>query len=164
MIVVEPGTLMRGDLVAAGAVRLDGWLEGQIICSRLEIGRDGYILGNVATKELLVAGQIVGTVVAEAVHLMAGAFVEGDVNHLTLSVDPAATLIGSAIRGRGVQLPPVLLALEAKALANRANADCGGQQAPQALGVQTAAAMSVLPRRILDSSAVPTSRRSTHLA
>ena len=143
MIVVEPGTLMRGDLVAAGAVRLDGWLEGQIICSRLEIGRDGYILGNVTTKELLVGGQIVGTVVAEAVYLVEGAFVEGDVHHLTLSINRAAVLIGSAIRGRGVQMPPVLLALEAKALTNRANADCGGQQAPQA--------MSVLPRRALAS-------------
>jgi cytoskeletal protein CcmA (bactofilin family) len=143
MIVVEPGTLMRGDLVAAGEVRLDGWLEGQIICSRLEIGIDGYILGNVAAKELFVAGQIVGTVVAEAAHLMEGAFVEGDVHHLTLSVDPAATLIGSAIRGRGVQMPPVLLALEAKASANRANGDRVGQQASQARGARAGAAIAL---------------------
>jgi cytoskeletal protein CcmA (bactofilin family) len=144
MIVVDRGTLMRGDLVAAGKVMLDGWLEGQIICSRLEIGIDGYILGNVAAKELFVAGQIVGTVVAEAVHLMKGAFVEGDVHHLTLSVDPAATLIGSAVRGRGLQMPPVLLALEAKALANRANMDRAEQQASQGFGEGAAVAMSAL--------------------
>jgi cytoskeletal protein CcmA (bactofilin family) len=144
MIVVEPGTLMRGDLVAAGKVRLDGWLEGQIICSRLEIGINGYVLGNVAAKELFVAGQVVGTVVAEAVHLMKGAFVEGDVHHLTLCVDPAATLIGRAIRGRGLQMPPVLLALEARALAGRANMDRAEQQASQGFGERAAVTMSAL--------------------
>ena len=140
MIVVEAGTLMRGDLVAAGKVKLDGWLEGRIICSRLEIGINGFVLGNVATKELFVAGQIVGAVVAEAVHLLKGAFVEGDVHHLTLSVDPAATLIGSAIRGRSLQMPPELLALEARALANRTNMDRAAREASQVFGERAALA------------------------
>jgi len=133
MIVVDPDTLMRGDLVAAGRVMFDGWIEGQIICSRLEVGSDGYVLGNVAAKELFVAGQIVGTIVAEAVHLLKGAFVEGDVHHLTLSLDPTATLTGRAIRGRDLQMPPALLALEAKARANRANVEGFGERAAVAM-------------------------------
>jgi hypothetical protein len=116
----------------------------QIICSRLEIGIDGYVLGNVAAKELFVAsdrryGRRRGR------PSDGGGIRRGYVHHLTFSVDPAATLIGSAIRGRGVQMPPVLLALEAKAFANRANGDRVGQQASQARGARAGAALLALP-------------------
>lgn len=128
MLIVETQTVMRGQLLAAGAVRLDTWFEGDIVCSRLEIGSDGYVLGNVAAREVVVEGQIVGQIKAGAVRLLEGAFVEGDIHYASLSIHAAATLIGKSARNAGLELPSELMALEAAAL--RENAERDDQQTP----------------------------------
>lgn len=115
MLTIDTTTLMRGNLVAAGKVRLDTWYEGDIQCSRLDIGPDGYVNGTIVARELTVEGQIVGSVHAGIVHLMAGAFVEGDIHHHLLSLHPSATLVGNALRTTQLPFPAELLALEAKA-------------------------------------------------
>ena len=118
MLVVDSNSVVRGKLKAAGTMRIDCWLEGDIVCSRLEIGRDGYILGNVTARELFVEGQIVGQVRASVVHLMEGAFVEGDVQHSVISIHPTASLLGKAVRTQGFD-PEEIIAIEEKS-----SADC----------------------------------------
>ena len=118
MLVVETESVVRGKLKVAGKMRLDCWLEGDVVCSRLEVGRDGYILGSVTAREVYVEGQIVGTIEASVVHLMEGAFVEGDIHHSVISIHPTATLLGKAHRVRGFA-PAELLALEAKSTGDR---------------------------------------------
>jgi cytoskeletal protein CcmA (bactofilin family) len=119
MLTVDAETQVRGRLVAAGCVRLETWFEGDIVCSRLEIGPDGYICGTVAAHEVIVEGQIVGPVHASVVHLFGGSFVEGDIHHTVLKMEPGATLTGRSSRFKAIQLPAELLALEAKADADR---------------------------------------------
>ena len=123
MFAVAAGNVMRGHLVSAGPIQLDGWLEGDIVCSRLDIGPDGYVLGRVITRELHVAGQIVGSVIADVVNLRAGAFIEGDVRHGCLSVEEGATLSGKALRIPVLRMPDEFLALEARAAAERSDLD-----------------------------------------
>ena len=118
MLRVETESVIRGKLKAAGKMRLDCWLEGEIVCSRLEIGPGGYVLGNVTARELFVEGQIVGEVQASVVHLMDGAFVEGDVHHSVISIHPTATLLGKAVRKQGFS-PSELVALEEKSTSHR---------------------------------------------
>jgi cytoskeletal protein CcmA (bactofilin family) len=115
MLKIATSSVMRGHLVAAGRVELDTWFEGDILCSRLDIGRDGYVLGNVTTRELYVHGQIVGTVHAGIVHLFDGAFIEGDLHHHVLSLHANASLMGAALRTSKMPFPQELLALEARA-------------------------------------------------
>jgi cytoskeletal protein CcmA (bactofilin family) len=114
MLNIQTSTLTRGSLFAAGRIQLDSWFEGDIVCSRLDIASDGYVLGNITTRELYVEGQIVGTVHAGVVHLMQGAFVEGDIHHHVLSLHPTATLIGGALRKTKMPFPQELLALESQ--------------------------------------------------
>jgi hypothetical protein len=123
MFTVGPGNVMRGRIVAAGAIKLDGWLEGEIVCSRLDIGPDGYLLGSVIAREIFVEGQIVGSVTAGAVHLLAGAFVEGDVRHAKISVMPGGTLSGRSFRIAGLRMPDEFLSLEARSVAEHADLD-----------------------------------------
>jgi cytoskeletal protein CcmA (bactofilin family) len=115
MFKIATSSVLRGNFVAAGQVELDTWFEGDILCSRLDIGRDGYVLGNITTRELYVQGQIVGTVHAGIVHLMDGSFVEGDVHHHVLSLHANASLMGAALRSTKMPFPQELLALEARA-------------------------------------------------
>lgn len=136
MFVVDTGTVMRGNIVAAGTIKLDGWLEGEIVCTKLEIGTDGYLLGRATAKEIYVNGQVVGAVSAEGVHLLDGAFVEGEVHHKTLMVEPGATLAGKSRRIAGVVMPEEFLALEARALSERAHLDRAERQSLKAAADQ----------------------------
>jgi cytoskeletal protein CcmA (bactofilin family) len=123
MFVVDTGTIMRGHLVAAGTIKLDGWLEGDIACTRLEIGPDGYLLGRATVRDIVVRGQVVGSVAANGVHLLPGSFIEGEVLHGKLNLEPGATLSGKARRITDVRMPAEYLALEQRAVAEHANLD-----------------------------------------
>lgn len=123
MFVVSAGSMMRGHLFSAGPIKLDGWLEGDLVCSRLEVGPDGYLLGKLITRELVLSGQIVGSIVAESVELKSSAFVEGDIRHVRFSMQEGATLSGKALRIERLRMPDEFLALEARAAAERADLD-----------------------------------------
>lgn len=112
MLTIETTAVTRGALLAAGCIKLNSWFEGDITCSRLEIGRDGYVQGKIVTRELWVEGQVVGEINAGIVHLLDGAFVEGDVHHHVLSLHETATLMGRSLRTTQLPFPQALLALE----------------------------------------------------
>lgn len=113
MITISAETVMRGNLVTAGSVRLEGRFDGRLICSRLDVTRDGYVNGIVSAREIFIAGQIVGRVEARSVTLADGAFVEGDVRYASIVLEAGATMTGKAVRAEADFSPPELLALEA---------------------------------------------------
>lgn len=113
MITISAGTVMRGNLVTSGSVRLEGRFDGRLICSRLEVTSDGYVNGTVSARDIVVAGQIVGRVEARSVTLADGAFVEGDVRYGSILLESGATMTGKAVRAEAGFTPPDLLALEA---------------------------------------------------
>jgi cytoskeletal protein CcmA (bactofilin family) len=115
MLIIEADMVVQGQLTIVGTVRLDGRYEGTIVCSRLEIGPDGYLLGDAVADELMVAGQIVGSVRARRVHLAATAIVEGELNHTELQMDEAAALVGESRRHKILEMPPVFQDLVARA-------------------------------------------------
>ncbi len=112
MITISVGTVMRGDLVTAGSVQLDGRFDGRLICSRLDISTDGYVNGYISAREVFIAGQVVGHVEARSVTLADGAFVEGDVRYASIALEPGATMTGRAVRAEPDFTPPDLVALE----------------------------------------------------
>jgi cytoskeletal protein CcmA (bactofilin family) len=114
MLIIEADMVVAGQLTVVGTVRLEGRYEGTITCTRLEIGRDGYLLGSAAVEDLVVAGQIVGQVTARTVHLEATAIVEGELAHQQLRMDEAATLVGESRRERSHVMPHAFLDLAAK--------------------------------------------------
>ena len=117
MIHIERGMILSGHLTVVGAMVLDGRFEGSISCPRLEIGPDGYMIGDVVVDELVVEGQIVGNVQARKVDLRSTALVEGDVRHEILSLDPAAILVGDSIRLNHSEMPEDFRSLEARRVA-----------------------------------------------
>jgi cytoskeletal protein CcmA (bactofilin family) len=114
MLTIEADMVAHGHLTILGTVRLEGRFEGTITCNRLDVGVDGYVLGRVYTDELNLAGQIVGSAQARAVHLFPGAILEGELVHEQLRMDEAATLVGESRRIKGLEMPPEFRALQAK--------------------------------------------------
>ena len=115
MMTLDADMAALGRLVVLGAVRLDGRFEGTIVCSKLEIGPDGYLIGSVVTQDLVVAGQLVGNVQASRVYLSGSAILEGELNYETLRMDETATLVGDSRRQRSLEMPADYAAMSARA-------------------------------------------------
>jgi len=115
MVVIEADMATQGRLVVLGAVRLEGRYEGTIICSRLEVGPDGYLMGSVMTQDLRLEGQIIGTVRATRVHLLDSAILEGELYHETLQMEGAATLVGESRRQKSLEMPEEFTAMQVRA-------------------------------------------------
>lgn len=111
MLIIESDMVVQGQLTIVGTVQLEGRFEGTIVCSRLEIGPDGYLLGQGIAGEVVVAGQIVGSLVARQIHLKNSSIVEGELKHEQLQMDEAATLVGESRRHARLEMPQAYLTL-----------------------------------------------------
>ena len=115
MLIIEADMVAQGQVTIVGTVYLAGRFEGTLVCSRLEIGPDGYLLGQAFTGELIVEGQIVGSACARSVHLLGTAIVEGELKHEQLQMESSATLVGESRRHHCLDMPKSFLELEARA-------------------------------------------------
>ncbi len=115
MLIIEADMVVQGQLTIVGTVLIEGRFEGTLVCSRLEIGVDGYVLGRAIAGEIDVAGQIVGEVIAREVYLRGTALIEGEVKHEQLRMDESAALVGESKRHARLEMPPAFLALESRA-------------------------------------------------
>ena len=114
MLTIDADMMVQGQFHVLGTVRLEGRCDGAIVCTRLEIGIDGFLHGTAFAEELVVAGQIVGRVHARHVHLKSGAIVEGELVHEQLRMDEAATLVGESRRLKSLDMPPEYMVLAAR--------------------------------------------------
>jgi cytoskeletal protein CcmA (bactofilin family) len=115
MLIIEADMVVQGELTIVGTVLVEGRFEGNLVCSRLEIGVDGYVLGRAIAGEIDVSGQFVGEVIAREVYLRSTALIEGEVKHEQLRMDESAALVGESKRHARLEMPPAFLALETRA-------------------------------------------------
>mgnify|MGYP001950337087 CR=1 FL=1 len=95
--VIGKESSFKGNLEApAGSVRIDGYFEGELhIGGDLIIGESGNVVGNVVAKNVIVAGEIKGTIESRGkLELAPTAKVIGDSKMLTLIVEDGAFLQG----------------------------------------------------------------------
>jgi cytoskeletal protein CcmA (bactofilin family) len=108
MLHIEPDTVVKGHIATVGTVLLNGRLEGNICCTRLEIGENGYLLGKVTAEHVLISGQVVGEVRGLVVEVMRNAIVEADVYHAQLSLDQDAVMSGVSQRIDRLDVPAAM--------------------------------------------------------
>jgi cytoskeletal protein CcmA (bactofilin family) len=88
---------IKGTLEApGGAVRIDGYFEGDMqVGGDLIVGETGNIVGNIVAKNVLIAGQVKGTIESRGkLELAATAKVLADTKMLFLVVEDGAFLQG----------------------------------------------------------------------
>lgn len=107
MTLIGEEAFFHGTLSAKGSLRVEGVFEGDISDAvDVEVGARGRILGNVAAESLVVAGEIVGNVVASrSVELLSTARLTGDVRTPKFRVDEGALFDGSCSMGEGGEKP-----------------------------------------------------------
>lgn len=78
---VGPGMTVTGDCSTEGTVRIEGRVEGDVRAAKaVVVGEEGAVVGDIHTRDVVVAGRVTGGIVAESrLELRATARVEGDI-------------------------------------------------------------------------------------
>ena len=79
--IVAKDLTVSGNLEAAGVIRIEGRVQGNVQAGdQVLLSEGGIIEGNVATREAVIGGTVHGSISgSERVELQAGAAVEGDI-------------------------------------------------------------------------------------
>lgn len=79
--IVGPGMTVEGDCETDGTLRVEGRVEGTIRAGKaVVVGEDGEVVGDVHTRDVVVAGSVDGSISATSrVELQESARVEGDI-------------------------------------------------------------------------------------
>jgi cytoskeletal protein CcmA (bactofilin family) len=112
MLTIDEGMVVKAQIATAGTVVLNGRFEGNLCCTRLEIGEGGYLIGNAIAERIAVSGQVVGEIRALTIEILRNAIVEADIYHRDLSIDPDATVTGGMIRIDALDLPASMNAVQ----------------------------------------------------
>lgn len=94
--VIAPGMKIVGNVETTGVVKVDGTIEGSIRGARqVLLGRNGVVQGDVHAEEAILAGKVIGTVVAtDRVEIQSSSRIDGDIHTRTIVV-----LEGGVING-----------------------------------------------------------------
>nr|WP_299204484.1 polymer-forming cytoskeletal protein [uncultured Brumimicrobium sp.] len=95
------GTKLTGDLSTNSSLRIDGEVEGSVVCNgKLVLGADGVITGNIHATEVELDGTVEGNIVAETLlSLHQTAVVKGDIRTGRLMIEDGAQIEGNIQTG-----------------------------------------------------------------
>jgi cytoskeletal protein CcmA (bactofilin family) len=122
--VITEGTVVIGDVISPGDVRVDGTVQGEVRGMCVWIGVDASVEGVVVAERVTIEGSMSGPIFAEHVHLGASSHVQGDLCADDITIRKGAILVGrvwprqppSRADARfpklsGASLPPIALSL-----------------------------------------------------
>lgn len=98
--VLGEGTIVKGELVLEGSIRIDGDFEGERIVTKgaLILSEKGKIKGNIVAKTLINSGKILGNVrTTDCVEILSGGEVIGDIRTSSLILEEGAFFVGNCV-------------------------------------------------------------------
>ena len=89
---------ITGTVKSAGGLRIDGKLEGELICKGdAVVGKTATIKGNLSVNSVVVEGNVQGNIAAQdKIDMKASARVQGDIKSKRLSVEDGVTFVGKS--------------------------------------------------------------------
>jgi len=95
--IIAAGTVLTGDIVAAGDCRIDGVLKGNITSnSKIFIGKTGMIEGNVECSSIEIEGEAKSNINAsDFLSLRNTAVLTGNVRVCKIAIEPGANFVGN---------------------------------------------------------------------
>jgi len=85
-------------IISRGTLQVDGEVEGDVAGAEVIIGEQGKVTGTVAAERVIVRGTTSGVIRALSVALQGSARVEGDIHHMSLSIEQGAEFDGRCRR------------------------------------------------------------------
>lgn len=95
--IISASTKLKGDILNADILQIDGKLEGDIHCTELIIGLNGQVQGKVYAKNLSIYGSLNGHAEADVMFIASSARMVGNVLHKSLAIEPGAYIEGNCI-------------------------------------------------------------------
>jgi cytoskeletal protein CcmA (bactofilin family) len=93
--IISSELVVRGTLISAGDVQIEGKVDGDIRAAALVVGDKAVIVGDVYAEEAVIRGRVEGSIRARKVQLCATCHVEGNILHEALSVESGAFFEGN---------------------------------------------------------------------
>ena len=87
---------IRGNVTSKGEIQVDGEIEGDIRCGSLLLGDKSKVTGGVVAEDVVVRGQIVGSIRGLRITLQAQSHVDGDIFHQSLAIEQGAYFEGKS--------------------------------------------------------------------
>lgn len=94
--IIGKDSVVDGDFQAAGSVRLDGTIEGNVkVSGHLVLGAAGKIHGDIEAMSAVIGGEVTGSIIApEKTELTSTAKVIGDIRTNSIVIDEKAIFQG----------------------------------------------------------------------
>lgn len=89
---------VTGNIVSKGEVQVEGEVQGDIHCASLVIGDKARVSGGVVADDVVVRGNVSGSIRGIRVTLQASSHVEGDIFHESLAIEQGAFFEGKSRR------------------------------------------------------------------
>jgi cytoskeletal protein CcmA (bactofilin family) len=89
---------VTGNVLSKGEVQVDGQIQGDVHCSSLIVGEKAEITGGIVASDVVVRGQVMGSIRGERVTLQSSSHVEGDIFHMSLAIEQGAFFEGKSRR------------------------------------------------------------------
>lgn len=102
--IISVGAVMNGDFESNGDIRVDGRLNGNLICnSKLFIGPKGVIEGNISGNNADILGTVKGNIkMSGQLNLQGKAIINGDINVARLQIESTVCFNGKCIMGASI--------------------------------------------------------------
>ena len=99
---IGTGTVITGNIVSNGDVRIDGRLIGNISGgAKVLIGADGIVDGDIEGQQADILGTVTGKIsVSELLNLRGKAVIKGDIRAGKLQIEPTVTFNGKCQMGQ----------------------------------------------------------------
>lgn len=94
--------VVRGDLTAEGAIRIDGTVEGSVSSKgAVVVGESGVVRGGVSGCDVVIAGQVLGDIVCPGhLEILAKGRVEGDIEAQSMRIETGGVFCGTSRMGQ----------------------------------------------------------------
>jgi len=94
--------MIRGDLTADGAFRIDGTIEGSVEShGAVIVGESGTVRGSVRGSNVVVAGTVQGDVICPGhLEILAKGRVEGDIDARSMRIETGGVFCGTSRMGQ----------------------------------------------------------------
>src|SRR6266436_2043456 len=99
--VLGQSLVIRGDLAADGAFRIDGTVEGNVDSkAAIVVGESGVVRGDLRGTDVVVAGQIMGNVTCTGhLEILAKGRIEGDIDAKSVRIETGGVFRGTSHMG-----------------------------------------------------------------
>jgi cytoskeletal protein CcmA (bactofilin family) len=85
-------------IISQGVLQVDGEIEGDVQAAEVIIGEQGKATGMVAGRQVVIRGKVSGVICGKTVALQSSSDVEGDIHHMSFTIEQGAMFDGRSRR------------------------------------------------------------------